>query len=556
MQPPGVAAAGSAGLAADGKHVHPYQPWQFLPETYGAKGNGIVVSDATMGAASHNLACTTSTPFSAGDVGKQVTVMNAGASGYPLVTTIATVVDSGHVTLTGASTGAVTAVGCIFGTDDTAAIQTAINNAVTYATANDGYCEVIFRPVFYIVAGAEVTGGTPNGNAQITLPIIAAGSARKVVLALLGLQATSSPHVHFAQTVPALSGATLISFGQGTNDATYGPACVIGGPYAGYGGGNGTFSNMLVVVEGLTISPLFYNIGFGNPGVTSRGPGFGGLNLWGVAQAQVKSFTFHPVAVMLTSATSWYYFKSPEGWDQQWQPGLVMPVVGNIDMADIGIYTCFGAWVGLVGSEHCNAQALRIQFTGRGVQCQGGGGGGPAAHGLQILYMSSESTQVPVAAETSGWYHTTDKIGIKIETLDLESFDANEIIYDPGGFLSGQIYFNDLTAPGYRSGGEITASSGSPIRLIQLNMPPGPVSSPQAAPSSTNAWPNYYYRDAEITVSVSGGTLSALTITGVSLTAISQTIPASTTFYRFMLPSGASYTPTYTGTLTHTVTLL
>jgi hypothetical protein len=83
----------------------------------------------------------------------------------------------------------------------------------------------------------------------------------------------------------------------------------------------------------------------------------------------------------------------------------------------------------------------------------------------------------------------------------------------------------------------------------------GPVASPQAAPATTVAWGNYYYRDAEMTLSVAAGTLSALTITGPAGT-ISQTIPASTTFYRFTLPSGHIYTPTYTGTLTHTITLL
>ena len=48
IQPIGVAAAGAKGQAADAKHVHPYQPWQFLPESYGAKGDGKVIGDAVI----------------------------------------------------------------------------------------------------------------------------------------------------------------------------------------------------------------------------------------------------------------------------------------------------------------------------------------------------------------------------------------------------------------------------------------------------------------------------------------------------------------------------
>ena len=120
---------------------------------------------------------------------------------------------------------------------------------------------------------------------------------------------------------------------------------------------------------------------------------------------------------------------------------------------------------------------------------------------------------------------------------------------DSSGLVSGQVYFeaDSATNVNYYS---VQADVLS-VKLISLENLPGPVASPHAPPSSTGVWNNYYYRDAEITLSVSAGTLSALSINSTA-----QTIPASTTFYRFTLPSGHSYKPTFTGTLTHTVTLL
>jgi hypothetical protein len=97
----------------------------------------------------------------------------------------------------------------------------------------------------------------------------------------------------------------------------------------------------------------------------------------------------------------------------------------------------------------------------------------------------------------------------------------------------------------------VSAGTGTGIKLTALDNPAGPVASPQAPPASTVAWPNDYYRDAEITLSVSGGTLSAL-----KTDAVPEFLPASCTLYKFTVPAGHSYTPTFTGTLTHTVKLL
>lgn len=496
-------------------------PWKVWVDSRGAKGNAVIVSDAVMSNGSAALACTDTDPFTSTDIdaGKTVAVMNAGAAGVPLVTTIASVSDPAHATLSAPAQGAVAGVGCTFGTNDTAAIQAAINAAVTYGSAHGGEAEVVLPPLYYMASSAATAGGSTAGNAQITLPVITAGTAPKVLLTLNGL-GVASPGPHWLQTNPSPCGATIISTGQGTLDGTNGPGCVIGGPYAGYGGGGGTFSNMCVVADGLTISPVYYANGFGQiTGGGAQGPGFGGLNLWGVGQAIIKSYSFIPLGVADASSAAWPFFSPAEDWGgTQWQPGLIMPVTGNNDLADAWQYSCYGAWSAAVVSEHFNAQAVRALNCGRGLQIQGGGGGGTASHGVEVLYMSSEETGIPVSAETGGYYRVTGPIGVRIETLDLESYDSNTVVFDQGdsdttiGYLSGEIHFNDLSAPGYRSGGLISAPHGTSIKLVQLNLSPG-VASPPALTNGT-AVANYFYRDASVRVS---GSVSSVAVDGTQI---------------------------------------
>ena len=117
----------------------------------------------------------------------------------------------------------------------------------------------------------------------------------------------------------------------------------------------------------------------------------------------------------------------------------------------------------------------------------------------------------------------------------------------PSNYLTGQIGFGYNGTGAY---GNLTVTGGTALRFFDLMQATGPVASPQAPPSSGSAWANQYYRDAWIT-------LHATTITALSINSTAQnglaTSPAS---YTFLLPAAQSYIPTYTGTLTHTVTLL
>lgn len=87
-------------------------PWWF-----GAVGNGRVVTDGEMTAASASLT-SASAAFTAADVGKYIVVKGAGAAGVPLISTISAFVSSTQVTLAGAASTTVSGVRVAYGTDD------------------------------------------------------------------------------------------------------------------------------------------------------------------------------------------------------------------------------------------------------------------------------------------------------------------------------------------------------------------------------------------------------------------------------------------------------
>ncbi len=104
----------------------------FNVKAYGATGNAVnnIVGDGniTSGSASFSSA---SGVFSSSDVGKTILVEGAGTSGVVLTTTIATFVSATSITLAAAAATTVTTAQYTYGTDDTTAIQDAINSAST-----------------------------------------------------------------------------------------------------------------------------------------------------------------------------------------------------------------------------------------------------------------------------------------------------------------------------------------------------------------------------------------------------------------------------------------
>lgn len=490
---------------------------QFWPDSYAAKGNGKIVTDAVMTSGSNVLACTSSAPFASGDVGKHVLVSTAAGAYAPLHATITGFTNSAHVTLsanaTANTTGTPGAI-CYFGSDDLAALQSQMNAAASYLTAH-GYAEMLLDPSsVYVLGGAFTVGGAGAGNNQLALPNIAQASQHGV-LAILG-GADSAPLINWAQLVPEAPGAVLASARtDGTNDGTNGPAHIIGGPVAGYGGESGAstgWNNLHLVTRGLsTLSP--YNATYG------------GMDLFSVASCDIQSFSALCAAVVPTSSAPAPSMAAPANISNQWGWGLRMPSAGNNAAAAAGQVRCEGHCYGYGPSEHSVTQAVRCVYDITGIESYSGNG----------IAMTHSGTIVKATAE--GTLNATGYLDgvVHMDILCLDAESAGTIVYDPSNRGQGYIGLrNQGDAGAYRNDYK---NGGTGIRIVNLQTTPGLVGSPPAV--STSATGNYYWRDATINVQPGTATISAIAVDGTTLTGITSGL--------VRVPSGHSITLTYSG---------
>lgn len=626
IQPDGVAAAGTKGQAADAKHVHPYQAWQFLPEAYGAKRDGKYLYDASMNSSSavlttaglpapsapslssgsgtvgagtyqvkvtyvnqygETLASTStsvtvgasasitvtsplpwtnatayyvyctqaggstytrqqapgsptqlrinytisapptntgaappvantsnSAPFTSGDVGKAIIVPSAGGFlNVPLVTTIASFQSATQVTLAANATRSVSGNGAVYGTDDTSAIQQAINAAVAYAqTAGKEQAtgEVIFGDGIYCVAG-PLTGSLQN--AQLTIPYNDPYVGPKVNLKLTGVQESSGP-VHWEQPNPPAAGTTIASiyYNDSGSPPTPNPA-VIGGPVTNFGGIGGLFSNMRVIVDGLNV-------------LVAYRCSISGLDLYGVGQADIKSFSYFAMARTLGAAAGgWPPYIIGSGNPSPWGTfGYRCPTVGNNDQNDVDRLTVYGPYHGVIFCDHFTAASIKIIFCFNAATASGTG----ASHHCFISSLSSEATSLPLVNDGG----TT--VPIFVASLHMENADF--VITDPSNLFYGEVRAEQAgtppSPPGLVGAGKNGAAN---VRLLWDLQPLGLVGSPPAVPASTVAFTNTYWRDAYVIVT--GGVVSDIALDGASTGLTSGTI---------LLRSGGTITLTYT----------
>lgn len=339
--------------------------WVFDVTEYGALGNGRIVNDAAMTSGSAVLTCATSLPFTAGDVGRNVMVLGAGASGETLVGTISAYTDTGHVTLSATAGTTVSGMPALWASDDTTAIQNAVNAAVAYAASRAGAATVFIPPAagaFYGVAGALKTGGSTLGNAQIALPVVAA-TGRKLTLTIEGAH-TGAGVQHWQQTVPNSTGSTLVSFGLFANapaqtasiNAAGNPA-VIGGPTQpnGYGAAPGTFTNLYVDIGNLSILTCHSKYGLT----------YSGIDLSGVANAQLRDGQTSTTGTVAPPAGS---YVSPGVFATGLSIGILLPANGNNDLTMLRNWTIGGGYTyGLLATEHVDIYGLRILYCWAGI---------------------------------------------------------------------------------------------------------------------------------------------------------------------------------------------
>jgi hypothetical protein len=140
---------------------------------FSAQPDAQMTSDGAMTATSATLT-SASAPFKVTDVGKAIIVGGAGASGGLLQTTIANYTSPSQVALTASASTTTSAAGILWGTDNRAAIQSAIaaNGGETLAWAGPGKylvtCPGSGNPALNLYTfGASMVGASGHGGTDI-----------------------------------------------------------------------------------------------------------------------------------------------------------------------------------------------------------------------------------------------------------------------------------------------------------------------------------------------------------------------------------------------------
>jgi hypothetical protein len=517
VTPRGPCAAGMVPVAIDSSGAAQWQyisnPWQFPVSAYGAKGDGKVIVD---GAISSGQAILTSpsNPFVSSDVGKYILVAGAGTNGrQTLVTTIASYQSTGQVTLSANAVTTVSGAWCVYGTDDTAAINSAISAAYTWWQNNSYQQPEIIMPAIYMIAGATTKGGATKGNAQIPLPVPAMSGPK------FEPRLTASPYspstVYGLNATPFITGGTLVcARTDGTNDATYGPASVIGSWTNQQGAGVGVMGNIRPVIDGLTV-------------VLSYGTTYCGVDLYGCTGADLD-----------LSVVAWgtpTQMANPNQGDfvgKTWTFGLRTPVGANDGNIRIRNYAFSGMMQGVMLGEHVAVDSLIGFYSYYGIMGYVDGHGSPMTHSSHISYACIEACYYQLA-------YTDGLVKLDIDILDVDGGAGGSgiQIYDPSSVGRGQITVRGLGATEGKPG----VSGGTLMRIINGDQVPGTLGISQpAVPASTTAFHNDFYRDALVTVT--GGTVTAIAI---SDSGGANSLTLGITSGSFVVPSGKQVTLTY-----------
>jgi len=353
----GAATTAQANAIADA--ITKYMPLRadiFDVTKYGAKGDGQFIIDGAITSGQADLT-STSGKFVSGDVGKYVLIKGAANSTVTsLVAQIITFVNSNHVVINTNAVTTVTNALVLWATNDTVAIQTAINAAMVYAAAH-GTATVFFPTgsgYFYGIAGPLDT--THSGNSQLYLaPVVT--TANKSNLIFLGV-GNGSVLQHWLQKTPQLSGSTLVSFGlyanstvQNSDITAHGNACVIGGPAqpSGYGTSSLLFSNMGVTFKDVSIL-VPHSMG---------GLSYSAGDMSGVSNCCLFDFAYGTAGVVPDGD-----YVNPNLFAAGLSIGWLMPANGNNDLCTVRNVTCHGGFVfAFFMTEHAVIDSMRILYS-------------------------------------------------------------------------------------------------------------------------------------------------------------------------------------------------
>lgn len=401
-------------------------------------------------------------------------------------------------------------------TDDSTAIKNAVAAAVS-AAQSDGsyYAEVRFQAKTYLV-NTPTTGGATNGSAMVPLPVLPV-AGQKMTLVLRGVGDASGLY-HWNQTTVQKAGTVLrTTYSAGDSLPATGEVSVLGGPtpHYGYGYPSGLFSNMLAVVDAITV-------------VVPQNPRVCGFDFRGVAEMHVKT------AAVLAASTS---TGAPAIPDPVWGWALSPPDIQNNALCDIDNFSVEGHISGLRITEHVKCSSLRAINCFNGIVCDGSSG---FPHANWIGYACVENCKRAVA-------YATSRAKLNIACLDIESptsSTGDHQINDPGNGGVGTInMFSNAYDPNnlntnILNDATLGVNGASGLRVINAELLPGVTTAP-TVPATATPLKNPFWRDAAVSVS---GTVTGVKIDGVS-TGIAGTIAGATVF----VPSGKTIELDYSG---------
>src|SRR6266849_1318395 len=468
----------------------------------------------------------TSAGFTSADAGKYIMIHGAnGTLAGPLITRINSVTNATTAVLAAAATASVSNCPAVYGTDATAAINSAVTAAGSYATAGDYFAEVLFAAKIYILGTGPTQIGngttTVTFNSQVPLPYPApANTTQKLVIALTG--AGDTGYLQFWQSlVPNVAGTALVSMVTAPRPAnsTFGVQSVIGGPTGGAGftaaGGTLAIANVKVIVKGIGVfCPIWTNLYAFDFGYVSA-----------MRAEQCGAHIFAPTGVNVAAIQPYLSNITAAGLTNAISVGWRTPVGGN--NADVTMDDCAaeGYEIGFLVFDHFHAGKLNCIYCDVAVKWDSTQGIAGVQHGIFIQSITAEAY--------NGGFRTNGgsaqvNINWDAENSATPAYDIN----DAGGNLYGLFRFGDKVdnrAP-------IVAGAPTNLKIVNENLGPGTWAGKPAVPATGVAQQNTAWRDAM--VSVTGGVVSAVTVDGTA-------VGFAATGFTVLVPAGKNITLTY-----------
>ncbi len=509
-----LASGGGSGSSTD--------PLIIPVSNYGAKGDGVL---GTTGSITSGLAVFTDSnaSFQTTDVGKVFCMTASGSGGVDLVTTILSRQSATQVTLNANATQTFTATAYyVYGTDDTAAIQSAIN-ACTQAN-NSGVPQapiakyiIQFNEACYIINGAQIQTG--HYNTQLTLPIISTANYF-MGMELRGRGGEFQP-VDGGNSVPVINGTIL--FSTASNPANFsastGVPSVIGANATGRTGS--TFSDIQLVCRGICF----------------MGPHAPGNFM--VDAGWCEQAIFEQCVVITNEQPSSMDYR--DAWFTS--GGFRMPKVNNNSRSELKNCSIQGVFCGLMPGEHTNGVGMNFiaQCTiAIGIETAGD----TWFHAAQLGHMNTENNKYGIAGDdfTSGSPKAPSRVAyINFTMWDVQHgtgiYSSTADIQDTSNFVVGQgPYQLVLAGTGLQHG--LTINGGVNTRFFDSTVPIWPMSGGSdttgiaafttATPSSGVAFTPLATSDSIVYIPVAATTTGTVTITmGPSTGAENPVVPSS-----------------------------